>query len=144
MFSLSLSLLRSTLDRNPAGGTTELSSMLLVLRPPPPKPDGNPWRTLSEQQQIVQSNYDPNPGWKSKLLQEALDAQLGLWDVKGLPLSADELLRMLLLRGGSLRASKDDTIWLISELRAIYQPHLPNCDEMGLSHLWLFNDVSKN
>ena len=137
MFSLSLSLLRSTLDRNPAGGTTELSSMLLVLRPPPPKPDGNPWRTLSEQQQIAQSNYDPNPGWKSKLLQEALDAQLGLWDVKGLPLSADELLRMLLLRGGSLRASKDDTIWLISELRAIYQPHLPNCDEMGLSHLWL-------
>ena len=44
---------------------------------------------------------------------------------------------MLLLRGGSLRASKGDTIWLISELKAIYQPHLPNIDEMGLSHLWL-------
>lgn len=137
MFSLAQSLLRATLDRSPAGATAELTNMQLVLRPPPPPPSNDPWRSIATEQERVMAAYDPNPSWKSRLLQEALDAQLGLWDLKGTPLSADELLRMLLLRGGSLRSAQEDTMWLLSELKAIYQPHLPNIDEMGIAHVWL-------
>ena len=130
-FALALSLLRATLQRTPAVGTTDLAHMELVRRPPPAtvtRPDG----TVA-----TEHSYDPDPMWKSRLLQEALDAQLALWDVRGQPLSADELLRMLLLRGGALARSREDAIWLFSELKAIYQPHLPPCDELGIAHLWL-------
>ena len=49
---------------------------------------------------------------------DALAAKMGSTELQA---KRDELLRMLLLRGGSLGGgTRDDTIWLISELRAIY------------------------
>ena len=143
-YGAALSLLRATLDRVPGGATAELTTMQLIKRPPPPPLElsTNIYEKVTIEDKARAYAFDPEPSWKSRLLQEALDAQLGIWQRRaaesGRPApSADELLRMLLLRGGSLAESRDDTIWLISELRAIYGPHLPPCDQMGVAHLWL-------
>ena len=138
IFCLSQSLLRACLDRTPARATTDLASMMLIRRAQPGAPPESQFGRVIDPNEIMHRyNLDPEPAWKSRLLQEALDAQLALWDARGLQLTADELLRMLLVRGGVLRAARSDTIWLISELKAIYQPHLDECDEMAVALLWL-------
>jgi len=155
-FTTALSLVHAALDRTPAGDASELSAMQLVQRTPPLPPAVlagvcSPFDSLEAHRFPTSSRSpfpytlddhakaDAAPGWKSCMLQEALDAQLGLWQRRlgGQPPSADGLLRLLTLRGGALPACRDDAIWLISELRAIYQPHLPQCDEMAISLLWL-------
>jgi len=143
-FTRALALLHATLDRTPSGGTSELAQMhLLKSKLPPPPEEFTAERTIFDQLTIDDRakiyESDPAPGWKSRMLQEALDAQLGIWQRrnKGLAPSADELLRILTLRGGAVPECRDHTVWLMSELRAIYQPHLPPCDEMGVSFLWL-------
>ena len=40
-----------------------------------PASANNPWRSMAEEVQTAQAAYDPNPSWKAKPLQEALDAQ---------------------------------------------------------------------
>lgn len=133
-FVLAQSLLRAVLDRTPASGAADIKTMQLLRREEPVLSPLNPFgRTLDKDELLAQYAFDADPGWKSRLLQEALDAQLGLWDARGQQLSADELLRMLLVRGGTLRTSRADTLWLLSELKAVYQPHLPEvCHNLQL------------